>query len=254
MFRRANLRANQMFNLAKRCLITRGRKDRKLGRLMIERDDHLIYEDPEDYIYRGPSSVYAYESRLLEQVKSPILDLGCGPGRIAISLGRSGHTVVGIDNSEDALITLQKSAGTDHIAIARMSINQLGFAPESFSTIVAMGYNIGAAGNLANLRVLFSQLRRCCIPGGFFFLTSVDVMKRWDYESYFLANVMKGRDRGQSRRRLRRGSEVGEWSDWIYVNPNDLRMIARQTGWKVSEIAYDDEDPQSYAAVLENTP
>lgn len=251
MVGRTGLKVVRLFDRAKHRLIIDRGKDQKTAKWMIEREDGIIYEDY-DYLYQGPESVFGYEARLFNQVKSPVLDLGCGPGRIATPLSQMGHTVVGIDISAEALITLQGLTGMNNIATAQMSINQPGFASESFSTIVAMGFNIGAAGNLAGLRTLFEQLRRCCLRRGRFLLTSVDVSKRWDYESYFLVNVSKGRDKGQSRLRFRKGDMAKEWFDWIYVFPDDLHAIAGQTGWKVNEITYDDKDPQYYAAVLEN--
>ena len=43
-----------------------------------------------------------------KQAKGPVLELGVGPGRVAIALARSGHQVVGVDNSRAMLAALQK--------------------------------------------------------------------------------------------------------------------------------------------------
>jgi SAM-dependent methyltransferase len=55
---------------------------------------------------------------LAEEFGDPILELGCGTGRVLLNLARRGHSVTGIDNSSEMLERLQtklKQAATGHL-------------------------------------------------------------------------------------------------------------------------------------------
>lgn len=60
--------------------------------------DH--YDDPAlyDHEYRRRRADVAHYRRLAEGCSGPVLELGCGSGRIAAPLARDGHRVVGLDS------------------------------------------------------------------------------------------------------------------------------------------------------------
>ncbi len=58
---------------------------------------------------------------LAEEYGDPILELGCGTGRVLLHLARRGHAVTGIDNSPEMLARLEAKLGmtsAQHIATA----------------------------------------------------------------------------------------------------------------------------------------
>ena len=59
------------------------------------------YEDPDlyDYEYRRRRFDVRFYRRLAHHFGSPVLELGCGTGRVALPLIRDGHQVLGIDRS-----------------------------------------------------------------------------------------------------------------------------------------------------------
>ena len=61
---------------------------------------HLTYEDD-----------LPYWLSLAEQQGGPILELGCGSGRVLLRLARAGFPVVGIDNDKDMLAVLEAQTG-----------------------------------------------------------------------------------------------------------------------------------------------
>jgi SAM-dependent methyltransferase len=65
--------------------------------------DH--YDDPAlyDHEYRRRRADVAHYRRLAESVEGPILELGCGSGRVAAPLARDGHRVVGLDSHPEML-------------------------------------------------------------------------------------------------------------------------------------------------------
>ncbi len=48
---------------------------------------------------------------LAEDAEGPILDLGCGTGRVALHLAKRGHTVVGLDIEPELVAELSERAG-----------------------------------------------------------------------------------------------------------------------------------------------
>lgn len=67
-------------------------------------------------IDRGVRFLLAYLGARGETIQGPIVDCGCGMGRNAIPLARSGHEVIGLEHSAVALDRLQESLGDEALA------------------------------------------------------------------------------------------------------------------------------------------
>ncbi|HEX4670453.1 MAG TPA: class I SAM-dependent methyltransferase [Solirubrobacterales bacterium] len=66
-----------------------------------------IWHDAECGAYSADLALW---EELAEEVDGPILDLGCGSGRVALHLARRGHTVVGLDVDPELIETLTARA------------------------------------------------------------------------------------------------------------------------------------------------
>jgi len=58
---------------------------------------------------------------LAEEHGDPLLELGCGTGRVLLNLARRGHAITGLDNSPEMLARLQAklaAASGQHLAAA----------------------------------------------------------------------------------------------------------------------------------------
>jgi SAM-dependent methyltransferase len=58
----------------------------------------------------GPSAAVDWFRAIARRTGGPILELGCGTGRVAIPLARDGHEVVGLDRSPAMLARAEKHA------------------------------------------------------------------------------------------------------------------------------------------------
>ncbi len=67
----------------------------------------VLWHDLECGAYEADLSLW---ERLAESVKGPVLDLGCGTGRVALHLARRGHRVVGIDLDDDLVEAFNERA------------------------------------------------------------------------------------------------------------------------------------------------
>lgn len=71
-----------------------------MNRRLLKRGTVDHYDDPYlyDHEYKRRRDDVNFYRRLADQIGGPILELGCGSGRIAAPLARDGHEVIGVDS------------------------------------------------------------------------------------------------------------------------------------------------------------
>src|SRR3954463_688996 len=103
-------------------------------------DDYADFYDWENAQTVGRRDV-AFWQRMAMRVKAPVLELGCGTGRVAIPVAKTGATVIGIDRSESMLARGRKRVRRSRIGSAvqliRGDIRYLPFADKSFPLVMA---------------------------------------------------------------------------------------------------------------------
>lgn len=72
-----------------------------------ERASGVIWHDAENGAYSGDLPLW---EELAGEADGPILDLGCGTGRVALHLARRGHTTVGLDLDPELIAALAERA------------------------------------------------------------------------------------------------------------------------------------------------
>lgn len=93
-----------------------------------------------------------------------VLDLACGPGRHALSLGDAGYAVTGVDVDPRALDAARERAGGDP-EFVEADMRDLGELGEEFDAVICMWQSFGhfdAATNRSVLAEIAGRLR----PGG----------------------------------------------------------------------------------------
>jgi ubiquinone/menaquinone biosynthesis C-methylase UbiE len=117
-----------------------------------------------------------------------ILDVGCGSGKIAIPLWKSGYTMVGIDNDELPLKLLKRNNGT--VVVVKGDALDLPFGDDSFDCILA----IHVIDSIENREKSYGEVLRVLKPGGLFIIqmSNKRSMKGLVYELYL---KMKKRQR-----------------------------------------------------------
>lgn len=217
---------------------------------IIERDDGYIDtgSNPGLYFseYRQWSSL---EKRAVKLAKGRVLDVGCGAGRHALYLQEKGFDVVGIDNSPGA-IRVCKLRGLKR-AIVRPINNAHKFKPASFDTIIMMGNNFGLFGSKENAREILKKFARIAAPDARIIAKTLNpyITDNPLHPPYTRANRRRGRMGGQIRMRVRYGKTVGEWFDYLFVSPEEMREILRDTDWQIEELF--DAEEANYVAVIQ---
>lgn len=101
----------------------------------------------------------AADTAVLHRCTGPVLDVGCGPGRLVAALAARGVPVLGVDISPAAVARTRRRGGT---ALQRSVFDRL---PREgrWGTALLMDGNVGIGGDPA---ALLAHLRQLLRPGG----------------------------------------------------------------------------------------
>ncbi len=131
-------------------------------------DDPVLY----DWEYRRRRHDVAFYRMLADECGGPILDAGCGTGRLLVPLARDGHRVVGIDRSPAMLARAAwrlARAGGPARGRALMAQADLGGLPverSRFALVIAAFHTVQHCESAAALAAFFAGAAGALIPGG----------------------------------------------------------------------------------------
>ena len=157
-------------------------------------DDYADYYDWENAQTVGKRDI-GFWKRMAAGVDGPILELGCGTGRVALPVARHGATVVGIDRSESMLgrarLRVKRARLARRVKLIRGDIRQLPFPDRTFPLVMAP---YGILQSLLDERLLsatLKQVQRVLTPDGTFGLELVADLSAW--EEYTKRTSLTGR-------------------------------------------------------------
>jgi SAM-dependent methyltransferase len=217
---------------------------------VLERDDGFTQRGAGPGVYlSGFRGWPEAERRVLRRVRGRVLDVGCGAGRVALELQRRGVDVVGLDSSPLAA-RAARLRGVRRVW--RHRVEDLGPRVAAFDSILMFGNGLGVFGGPARARRALSTLARATSRDARVFVESTSPSSAGApglTRDYYRRNLAAGRPAGQLRLRYHYGHLVGEWFDWFYVSPRDLRALVEGTGWRIDAVCEDGRG-QPFVAVL----
>jgi ubiquinone/menaquinone biosynthesis C-methylase UbiE len=126
----------------------------------------------------------AFWQRLAAAQEGPVLELGCGTGRIAVPVARAGGRVIGIDRSAEMLARgrqrLRRARLTDRAALVRGDIRFLPFRSRPGFNLVMAPYGIlQSLTRERDLTATLQSVARVLRRGGLFGIDLVPDLPRW---------------------------------------------------------------------------
>ena len=161
-------------------------------------EDAVLY----DWEYRRRRDDVRFYGTLADERGGPILDLGCGTGRLMLPLVREGHVVVGLDRAPAMLARaaarLRRLAprARKRALLARADLRRLPIAGE-FSFAVAAFHTLQHLATDRELRDFFAGVARVLRPGGWL------AFDTFAPNAQFLARANAAGDRRWARTRFR---------------------------------------------------
>lgn len=144
---------------------------------MPERTEN-IYDFPDIYDaqYRAYREDLAFYRRIAEDHGGPILEIGCGTGRVTLELARTGVSVVGIDRSaamlDRARQRLAEAGAGNQVELFEADMRQLSqldaVSEHAFAVAVAPFNTLMHAHTLADQDLTLGGMFDALAPGGIF--------------------------------------------------------------------------------------
>ena len=163
-------------------------------------DDYAPFYDWENARTLGRRDVPFWQ-QIAAASEGPVLELGCGTGRITLPLAKKGAHVVGIDRSAPMLLRarqrLRRAKLQSHIALLRGDIRQLPFRRRSFPLVLAPYGILQSLLREKDLSATLEAVARVMPKGGTFGLELVADLPAW--QEYERRVSLRGRRAGGSQ-------------------------------------------------------
>jgi SAM-dependent methyltransferase len=153
------------------------------------------------------------ERRLLAAVAAPVLDVGCGPGRLVAALERLGRPALGVDPAPGAIALAQRRGAT---VLQRSVFDPLPGCGR-WGTLLLLDGNIGIGGDPVRL---LARCRDLAAPSGTVIVEVEPPGCGWR------SHVV----------RLEDGTRQGPWFRWALVGVDGIEQVADAAGLEVRDM------------------
>lgn len=208
-------------------------KTGKAGRLRVLSSMFEEDEIPVKHLFRSVPEMPELERKALELARGRILDVGAGAGCHSLALQQRGEEVTAIDISPLSCETML-ARGICNVRCVNLFDKRL-VGP--FDTILMLMNGIGIAGKLKQLPTLLFRLRELLAPGGQLIVDSSDLKYLYENEDGSYDIDPLGNYYGEVDYRMCYRKVMGETFDWLYVDPQTLKLLAESTGFSCEIVA-----------------
>ena len=165
------------------------------------------------HVDRWAGPVTAADETLLGRARGPVLDVGCGPGRLTAALHRRGTTVLGLDVLAEVPVLARRAGAPVHLASVYDALPGEG----TWGSVLLADGNVGIGGDAVRL---LRRVRSLLAPSG----------------TVLVELQPEARGRGAERVRLEGLGCASDWFDWVLLSPEELPTVAAEAGLAVAQV------------------
>jgi SAM-dependent methyltransferase len=213
----------------------------------IHREDGFSHPVPVAASFAG-SPFSPLEHLALERCAGRVLDIGAGVGRHTLSLQGRGCQVAAIELEPD-LVRIMSERGVRECFVGDV----FSLEGRRFDTLLLLMNGFGLVGTPSGAASFFQQARDLLSLNGQILCDSLDVRTTSNpiHLAYQEENLRHGRPAGQMRFWIEYQGRRGEPFDWLHMDFESLRDLARIHGFAAEWLAR--EDHGRYLARLVDT-
>jgi len=145
-------------------------------------DEYAAFYDWENRRTLGRRDIRFWQD-LASRERGPILELGCGTGRVSLPVARTGVHVIGIDRSAPMLTRARRRLRRQRVPVrlelVRGDIRSLPFQGRRFGVVMAPYGVLQSLTRERDLRAALDAVAGVVVPGGVFGIDLVPDVPRW---------------------------------------------------------------------------
>lgn len=133
-----------------------------------------IYRDGRHYdqLFQAPSGAradIAFWTTQAREYGGPVLELGCGTGKVSIPLAHAGLDVTGIDSSDAMLAEARRKSAEENVEVQWVNADMRDFdLGRAYSLIIIPGNTLGHLLKLSDFEACLASVKRHLTPAGRF--------------------------------------------------------------------------------------
>ena len=202
---------------------------------IIERDDGFIRNSSGDQYIKSHEDWIWPEKKAMKNIKGPVLDVGCGVGRVGDYVKSQGLEYYGIDLSPLAVEMCHRRG---HKNVFAMSADNINLDRSDFRTVVLFGNNFGIMGQPKGVVKMLKGFLRITADDAVVLAGSIDPEKT-DNEMHLALhakNKAEGNPPGLARLRNKYKGEVDDWWYLLLCGEGLMSELAESAGWFLEEM------------------
>jgi SAM-dependent methyltransferase len=118
--------------------------------------------------FRSPSGDVGFYRELAREAGGRVLELGCGTGRVLLSIARDGIACTGLDSSQEMLEELRRKSPPENLRLVQGSMQDFDLQAERFALIFSAFRSFQHLLTVEDQLACLRAVRRHLAPGGLF--------------------------------------------------------------------------------------
>ncbi len=197
---------------------------------IIERDDGFIRHTSGDPYVKAFEEWNDSEKKAMKYIKGPVLDVGCGAGRVGDYVKSKGIEYYGVDLSPLAVEVCRKRG---HKNVHVMSADDIQLDRSDFRTVILFGNNFGIMGSPEGVVRMLKGFLQITTEDAVVLGGSLDPLMTDNkmHLVYHAKNRAEGNPPGLLKLRNKYKEEIDDWWYLLLCGKEMMSELAEESGW-----------------------